>query len=77
MYTFVSVIYMRLENIPGFEFFHGALHLEGQLFHSSPLSGLAFPLLFDGFGGETLAWEFKWTNNSFETEIGRRGLGRS
>lgn len=51
MYTFVSVIFMRLENVPRFEFFHGALHLWEQLFHSSHLSGLVFPLLFGGFWG--------------------------
>lgn len=52
MYTFVLVIFMRLENVPGFEFFRGALRSWEQLFHSSPLSRLVFPLLSGGFGGE-------------------------
>lgn len=41
---------------------------ESSCFTLPPLwSG--FPLALWWFGGGRFVWEFKWTNNSFETEI--------
>lgn len=65
MYTFVSVILVRLENVPGFPQCFTLVRAVVSLF------SLWSDLLSGDFLGAKLTWEFQWTNNSFEIETDR------